>query len=90
MPLVIWFFAGLLGAALSLSLQASDDEHADHDVHESEQGEAHDEDGVHLTPEQQEMAGVVVETLQLRDIVNEPGATGSAAIACLRTSNYGF
>ena len=74
----IWFFAGLLGVAVPvpLSLQASEDEHADHDVHASEQGEAHDEGGVHLTPEQQEMAGVVVETLQLRDIVNELRAPG--------------
>ncbi|MGB5717846.1 MAG: efflux RND transporter periplasmic adaptor subunit [Gammaproteobacteria bacterium] len=66
----IWFFAGLLGAALPLSLQASEDEHADHDVHESEQGV------VHLSPEQQEMAGVVVETLQLRVIVKELRAPG--------------
>jgi cobalt-zinc-cadmium efflux system membrane fusion protein len=72
----IWFFASLLGVAVPLSLHASEDKHADHDVHESEQGEAHDEGGVHLTPEQQEMAGVVVETLQLRDIVNELRAPG--------------
>ena len=72
----IWFLAGLLGVAAPLSLQASEDEHADHDTHESEQGEAHEEGGVRLTPQQQEMARVVVETLQPRDIVNELRAPG--------------
>ena len=67
----IWFLASLLGVAFPLSLQASEDEHADHDAHESEQGEAHEEGGVHLTPEQQKMAGMVIEVLRPRDIVTE-------------------
>ena len=74
--IISWFLTGLLGAALSLSLQASEEALADHDAHESDQGEAHEEEGVHLTPEQQEMAGVIVETLQPRDIVNELRAPG--------------
>lgn len=82
----IWFLAGLLGVALPLSLQASEDEHADHDAHESEQGEAGDEGGIHLTPEQQEMAGVVVEPLQLRDIVNELRAPGEIQLNAYATT----
>jgi len=82
----IWFFAGLLGAALPLSLQASDDEHADHDAHESEQGETHEEGGVHLTPEQQDMAGVIIEALQPRDIVNELRAPGEIQLNAYATT----
>ena len=82
----IWFFAGLLGAALPLSLQASDDEHADHDAHESEQGETHEEGGVHLTPEQQDMAGIVVEILQPRDIVSELRAPGEIQLNAYATT----
>lgn len=90
----IWLFAGLLGVALPLSLQASEDKHADHDAHEPEQGEAHEpeqgeaheEGGVQLTPEQQEMAGVVVEALQLRDIVNELRAPGEIQLNAYATS----
>lgn len=72
----IWFLAGLIGVVLSLSLQASEDKHAEHEIHESSHGEAHDEGSVHLTPEQLEMAEVVVETLQPRDIMNELRAPG--------------
>jgi len=82
----IWFFAGLLGVALPLLLQASEDEHADHDAHESEQGETHEEGGVHLTPEQQDMAGVVVEVLQPRDIVNELRAPGEIQLNAYATT----
>lgn len=82
----IWFLAGLIGVAVPLSLQASEDEHADHDAHESEQGEADDEGGIHLTPEQQEMAGVVVEPLQLRDIVNELRAPGEIQLNAYATT----
>jgi len=82
----IWFFAGLLGAALPLSLQASKDEHEDHDAHESEQGETHEEGGIHLTPEQQDMVGVVIETLQPRDIVNELRAPGEIQLNAYATT----
>jgi len=82
----IWLFAGLLSVALPLSLQASEDEHADHDAHESEQGEAHEEEGVQLTPEQQEMAGIVVEILQPRDIVSELRAPGEIQLNAYATS----
>ena len=82
----IWFFAGVLWVAFPLPLQAVEDEHADHDAHESEQGEAHEEGGVHLTPAQQEMAGVVVETLQPRDIVNELRAPGEIQLNSYATS----
>ena len=82
----IWFFAGLLSVAVPLSLQASEDEHADHDTHESEQGEVHEEGGVSLTSEQQEMAGVVVEPLQPRDIVNELRAPGEIQLNAYATT----
>ena len=82
----IWFLAGVLWVAFPLPLQAVEDEHADHDAHESEQGEAHEEGGVHLTPAQQEMAGVVVETLQPRDIVNELRAPGEIQLNAYATS----
>jgi cobalt-zinc-cadmium efflux system membrane fusion protein len=81
----LWFLAGLLSAVVSLSLQASEDEHADHDAHESEHDEAYAEGGVHLTPEQQEMAGVVVEALQPRKIVNELRAPGEIQLNAYAT-----
>ena len=84
--LSLWFFAGLLSVAVPLSLQASEDEHADHDTHESEQGEVHEEGGVRLTSEQQEMAGVVVEPLQPRDIVNELRAPGEIQLNAYATT----
>ena len=80
----IWFLAGLLGVVLPLLLQASEDEHDD--VNKSVQGETHEEGGVHLMPEQQEMAGVVVEALQLRDIVNELRAPGEVQLNAYATS----
>ena len=82
----IWFLAGLLGVTVPLSLQASEDEHADHDTHESEQGESHEEGGVRLTPQQQETAGIVVETLQPRDIVNELRAPGEIQLNAYATT----
>lgn len=82
----IWYLAVLLGLVVPLTLHASEDEHADHADHESEQGEVHDEDGVHLTPEQQEMAGVVVKTLQSRNIVNELRAPGEIQLNAYATS----
>ena len=82
----IWFLAGVLWVAFPLSLQAVEDEHADHDAHESEQGDANEAGGIHLTPEQQEMAGVVVETLQSRDIVNELRAPGEIQLNAYATS----
>jgi cobalt-zinc-cadmium efflux system membrane fusion protein len=86
----LWFLAGLLSAAVPLSLQASEDSHsdngADHDAHEAEQGEAYEEGGVHLTPAQQEMAGVVVEALQPRDIVNELRAPGEIQLNAYATT----
>ena len=82
----IWLLAGVLWVAFPLSLQAVEDKHADHDAHESGQGEAHEAGGVHLTPEQQAMAGVVVETLQPRDIVNELRAPGEIQLNAYATS----
>ena len=82
----IWFLAGVLWVAFPLSLQAAEEEHGDHDDHGSEQGEADAEGGIHLTPEQQEMAGVVVESLQLRDIVNELRAPGEVQLNAYATS----
>lgn len=82
----IWFFAGLLGVVLPMLLQASEDEHEHDGVNESVQGETHDEGGIHLMPEQQEMAGVVVEILQPRDIVNELRAPGEIQLNAYATS----
>jgi cobalt-zinc-cadmium efflux system membrane fusion protein len=86
----LWFLASLFGIALALSLQASEDSHsdngADQDAHEYEQSEDHEEDGVHLTPAQQEMAGVVVEALQPRDIVNELRAPGEIQLNAYATT----
>ena len=58
-----WLLLGMLGVALPVSLQAADDEH--------KQDKEHVEGGVQLTPEQQEMVGIVTEVLQPRDVVNE-------------------
>lgn len=82
----IWFLAGLLWVAFPLSLQAAEAEHGDQDDHGYEQGETHDEGGVHLSPEQQAMAGVVVETLQPRDIVNELRAPGEIQLNAYATT----
>ncbi len=82
----IWLLAGLLGLSAPLSLYASGDEHADHDDHESEQDEAHEESGVRLTPEQLKMAGVIVETLQPQDILNEIRAPGEIQLNAYATS----
>jgi cobalt-zinc-cadmium efflux system membrane fusion protein len=82
----IWFLASLLGAVFPLSLQASEDEHADHDAHESEQGEAHEEGGVHLTPDQQKMAEVVIEVMRPRDIVTELRAPGEIQLNAYATT----
>jgi cobalt-zinc-cadmium efflux system membrane fusion protein len=82
----VWFFSALLGVAIPLSLQAFQDEHAGHDDHESGYGELHDAEGVHLTPLQQEMAGVVVETLQYHDIVNELRAPGEVQLNAYATT----
>ena len=81
-----WFLAGMLWIAFPLSLQASEDEHADHDAHEAEQGELHDEGGVQLSPAQQEMAGIAVEALQPRDIVSELRAPGEIQLNAYATS----
>ena len=81
-----WFLAGMLWIAFPLSLQASEDEHADHDAHEAEQGELHDEGGVQLSPAQQEIAGIAVEALQPRDIVSELRAPGEIQLNAYATS----
>jgi cobalt-zinc-cadmium efflux system membrane fusion protein len=82
----IWLFSALLGVAIPFSLQASEDEHADHGDHESGHGELHDAGRVHLAAEQQEMAGVVVEELRMRDIVNELRAPGEVQLNAYATT----
>ena len=82
----IRFLAGVLWIAFPLSLQAVADEHADYDSHESGQGEEHDEGSVHLTSEQQEMAGVVIEVLRPRDIVTELRAPGEIQLNAYATA----
>jgi cobalt-zinc-cadmium efflux system membrane fusion protein len=85
-----WMLAGLLGMAVPLWLQAAeDDEHGDHDAHEHEAGEVHyehEEGVIRLTPEQQAMAGIVVETLQPRDIAGEIRAPGEIQLNAYATS----
>jgi cobalt-zinc-cadmium efflux system membrane fusion protein len=56
-----WLLLGMLGVALPVILQAADAEH--------EPGKNPTAGGVQLTSEQREMAGIVSESLQLRDIV---------------------
>ena len=85
----IWILAGLLGLAAPLWLQAAEDEHADHDAHGNEAGEVHEEHeegGVKLTSEQQAMAGIVVKTLQPRDITGELRAPGEIQLNAYATS----
>jgi len=82
----IRFLAGVLWVAFPLSLQASENEHTDHDAHESGQGEAHDEGSIHLTPEQQKMAGVVIEVLRPRNIVTELRAPGEIQLNAYATT----
>ena len=81
-----WFLVGLLGVVVPQWLQASEDEYAGHNAHESEHGDAHAEGSVHLTPEQQKMAGVAVEVLQPRDIVSEIRAPGEIQLNAYATS----
>jgi RND family efflux transporter MFP subunit len=84
-----WILVGMLVLALPLWLQAAEDEHGDHDAHGHETGEAHDEHeegGIRLTAEQQSMAGIVVETLQLRDIAGELRAPGEIQLNAYATS----
>jgi cobalt-zinc-cadmium efflux system membrane fusion protein len=84
--MVIWLVTGLLGLALPQLLNASEEEHADHDIHGSGQDKAHEAGIVHLTPEQQEMAGVLVEALLTRNIVNELRAPGEIQLNAYATS----
>jgi RND family efflux transporter MFP subunit len=81
-----WFLMVLLGAVLPLLLPASEAEHADHEAHESEQSDAHAEGRVRLTSEQREMAGMVVETLRPRALVNEFRAPGEIQLNGYATS----
>jgi RND family efflux transporter MFP subunit len=84
-----WILAGLLVLAVPLWLQAAEDEHGDHHAHGHETGEAHDEHeegGIRLTAEQQSMAGIVVETLQPRDITGELRAPGEIQLNAYATS----
>jgi RND family efflux transporter MFP subunit len=76
-----WLLLGTLGVALPVILQAADDEH--------EQDKAYAEGGVQLTSGQQEMAGIVTETLQPRDVVIEfrvPGEIQLNTYATTRVS----
>jgi RND family efflux transporter MFP subunit len=82
----IRFLAGVLWVAFPLSLQALENGHTDHDAHESGQAEAHDEGSVHLTPEQQAMAGVVIEVLRPRNIVTELRAPGEIQLNAYATT----
>ena len=81
-----WLLMVLLGAVLPLSLQASEDEYADPEAQEAEHDNADKEGRVRLTSEQREMAGVVVETLRPRDIVNEFRAPGEIQLNGYATS----
>lgn len=84
-----WILAGLLGLSAPLWLQAAEDEHAGHEAHANEAGEVHEEHeagGVKLTAEQQAMAGIVVETLQPRDIAGELRAPGEIQLNAYATS----
>ena len=82
-----WILAGMLWGSLPLTLQAEEDGHGGRDELGSEQGEAHEEEGgVHLSPEQMEMAGVEIETLQPRDIVSIIRAPGEIQLNAYATS----
>ncbi len=87
-----WILAGLLGMAAPLWLQAAEAEHGDHEAHGHDVGEAleehaeHGEGTVKLSREQQSMAGIVVETLQPRDIVGELRAPGEIQLNAYATS----
>ena len=72
---VRWLLASLIGAAIPLSIQASEHEH-----------EEHEEGRVHLTSVQQAVAGVKVESLRLRDIGNEIRAPGEVQLNLYATS----
>ena len=84
-----WLLAGLLGISIPLFLQASENEHDNHDAHGADHDEAHEEHedgGVRLTPEQQTMADIVVESLQPRDIAGELRAPGEIRLNAYATS----
>lgn len=82
----IWFLAAQTGLAVPLSLQASEDKPADCEVHDSDRRELHASSAVRLTPDQQEMAGMVVEALQPRDIVNVLSAPGEVQLNAYATT----
>jgi cobalt-zinc-cadmium efflux system membrane fusion protein len=84
-----WVLAGLLCLTAPLWSQAAEDVYKEHDGHGAEQAETHgkhEEGGIELTAEQQSMAGIVVETLQLRDITGELRAPGEIQLNAYATS----
>lgn len=81
----IRLFAALLGVVSPL-LQASEHAHADPAAGNAAREARHHEEGVHLTSEQQAMAGVVAEELQPRGIVNELRAPGEIHLNAYATA----
>jgi len=82
-----WIFAAVLWIIFPLSLPTVAAEHGDHDEHGSEHGVEHaGEGGVHLSPEQLEMAGVVIEALQPRDVAGIISAPGEIQLNAYATT----
>ena len=84
-----WILAVLLGMAAPLCLQATEDDHADHEANRHAAAGAHAEHvegGVKLTAEQQTMAGIVVKILQPRDMAGELRAPGEIQLNAYATS----
>jgi RND family efflux transporter MFP subunit len=83
----IWFFAIIIGVAVPVSPQALEDDHADPDTEAvREHGEEHEEGGVRLTSEQREVARIVSEPLQARDITLEIRAPGEIQLNAYATT----
>jgi len=85
-----WIVIAMLGAALCPVGQASTDQQAEPDSHQTEQQESHqqavEQAGIHLSAEQQTMAGVVVEVLRPQEIVTELRAPGEIQLNGYATS----
>lgn len=82
-----WIFTGLLGVSIPVTLPASNDVPAAHDHAAVDEYHAvHDAGSVQLTREQREMAGVVTERLQPRDIDTELRAPGEIQLNAYATA----
>ena len=87
--LVAMLLAGLLGTAVSPWVQASGQDHHEHDAHEhatADEHHEHEEPAIRLTHEQLAMAGILVEALEPQQLASELRAPGEVRLNAYATS----